>query len=62
MNRFTTFMQFVAFGVLLLGALYSCALALDNSYAKQEQYALEHNCKYDYNGLCYTEQERPWLF
>lgn len=30
--------------------------------AKMANYEIQHNCKYDYNGLCYTEQERPWLF
>lgn len=22
----------------------------------------QFNCRYDYNDLCYTEAERPWLF
>lgn len=61
-SNFTTFMRLVAFAILVLGCVYFCAKTLDNSYAKQEQYAIEHNCRYDYNGLCYTEQERPWLF
>lgn len=34
----------------------------EQSSKRQEQYAVEHNCRYDYNGLCYTEEERPWLF
>ena len=45
--------------IALFGALmYSC----EQSAARQDQYAIEHNCKYDYNGLCYTKEQRPWLF
>lgn len=29
---------------------------------KMQQYAIEHNCKWDYNDMCYTEDQRPWLF
>lgn len=47
----------ILFGVI--GALmYGC----EKSLARQEQYAIEHNCRYDYNGLCYTRDQRPWLF
>lgn len=27
-----------------------------------ERYAIEHNCRYDYNDLCYTKEQKPWLF
>lgn len=38
-------------------------LALYNARANQMQkYEQAHNCRYDYNDLCYTEQEKPWLF
>lgn len=26
------------------------------------QYAKEHNCRWDYNDMCYTVEQRPWLF
>lgn len=29
---------------------------------KMEQYAIEHNCRWDYNDMCYTQQQKPWLF
>ncbi|MCQ2608541.1 MAG: hypothetical protein MJ197_07645 [Bacteroidales bacterium] len=29
---------------------------------KMQQYAIEHNCKWDYNDMCYTKEQRPWLF
>lgn len=31
-------------------------------YDSMAQYEKAHNCKYDYNDLCYTRQKRPWLF
>lgn len=35
---------------------------MKTSYEAQERYEIEHNCKFDYNDLCYTEEERPYLF
>lgn len=35
---------------------------IKSSCESQEQYEIEHNCKFDYNDLCYTQEERPWLF
>lgn len=29
---------------------------------RMEQYAVEHNCRWDYNDMCYTKEQRPWLF
>lgn len=29
---------------------------------KMQQHAIEHNCKWDYNDMCYTREQRPWLF
>ena len=29
---------------------------------QMEQYAVEHNCKWDYNDMCYTREQKPWLF
>lgn len=29
---------------------------------KMQQYAIEHNCRWDYNDMCYTQEQRPWLF
>lgn len=48
--------------VLMCCGLYGCLLVVDNASAARTQYEQEHNCKYDYNDLCYTEAERPWLF
>ncbi len=29
---------------------------------KMQQYAIEHNCRWDYNDMCYTREQKPWLF
>ena len=29
---------------------------------KMQQYEIEHNCRWDYNDMCYTKEQRPWLF
>ena len=29
---------------------------------QMNQYAIEHNCRWDYNDMCYTREQRPWLF
>lgn len=45
------------FGVIGL-LMYSC----ESQAKRREQYAIEHNCRWDYNDMCYTIEERPWLF
>lgn len=45
--------------IVLFGALmYGC----EKTAARQEQFAIEHNCRWDYNDICYTKEQRPWLF
>jgi hypothetical protein len=34
----------------------------DHQYKRMDKYAIEHNCKWDYNDMCYTREQRPWLF
>lgn len=33
-----------------------------DSRESMRRYEIEHNCRYDYNDLCYTRDERPYLF
>ena len=35
---------------------------VDHQSKRMAQYAIEHNCKWDYNDMCYTREQRPWLF
>lgn len=47
---------------LVLLTIAGGLVLIQNTSSKMMQYEIQNNCKYDYNGLCYTEQERPWLF
>ena len=29
---------------------------------RMQQYAIEHNCKWDYNDMCSPRAQKPWLF
>lgn len=53
----------IVFGFsLVLLTIAGGLVAIQKTSSKMTQYEIQHNCRYDYNGLCYTEQERPWLF
>lgn len=47
---------FIAIMILL------CVKACEYRIIAMEQYEAEHNCKYDYNDLCYTQEQKPWLY
>lgn len=49
-----------AFSVILF--MLIVAYILNAAHGKLDKYAETHNCRYDYNGFCYTQEERPWLF
>lgn len=51
-----------AFAALVSGIMYGCVMAVSMQSQARTEYALEHNCRWDYNDMCYTEDERPWLF
>lgn len=48
--------------LVLVVAVFACMKSCEYRYQKMEQYEIAHNCKYDYNDLCYTKEQRPWLF
>ena len=48
--------------IMVAGIIAGTVYVYNLSNNRREQYAIEHNCRYDYNDLCYTEEERPWLF
>ena len=37
-----------------------CIYNSKNGY--RARYEAEHNCRWDYNDMCYTIEEKPWLF
>ena len=54
----STISIYIGLIALFGGMMYSC----EKSNERRERYEIEHNCKYDYNDLCYTREQRPWLF
>lgn len=48
--------------ILVIGGLGLMMYGCEKSAERQERFAIEHNCKWDYNDICYTRDQRPWLF
>lgn len=57
-NTISTIVKIILLIAMLGGLMYSC----EKSAERQEQFAVENNCKWDYNDICYTREQRPWLF
>lgn len=51
-------LKYVVFIASLVGVLYAC----QTREMRMNSYEVTHNCKYDTNDLCYTQEQRPWLF
>ena len=50
-------------GVAIFMSIFAgCACLFAHQGQRMEQYAIEHNCKWDYNDMCYTQEQKPWLF
>ena len=50
-------------GLAIVMSIVAGMTCLMSHQAKQmQQYAVEHNCRWDYNDMCYTREQRPWLF
>lgn len=39
-----------------------CVYAVKSTHDYKVKYAAEHNCRWDYNDMCYTYEQRPWLW
>ena len=52
----------IMFAALASAILYGCQMVISNSAQARAEYAKAHNCRWDYNDMCYTIDERPWLF
>ena len=53
----------VIFGIAVFMALMAgTTVLMANPAQRMQQYAVEHNCRWDYNDMCYTKEQRPWLF
>lgn len=47
---------FILFIILFARVFYQWR----NNY--MQEYARQHNCVWDYNDMCYTRDQKPWLF
>ena len=47
---------------IFMAVLAGTTVLMAHQGRRMEQYAVEHNCRWDYNDMCYTEAQRPWLF
>lgn len=53
----------IILGVAIILSAFALMTFLLSARAKQMQrYEQIHNCRYDYNDLCYTREQKPWLF
>ena len=50
------FLSVFACFILVIFALYNARTS------QMREYEQSHNCRYDYNELCYTQEQKPWLF
>ena len=47
---------------LIVSSFAFAIVVTQTRMSRMERYAIEHNCHYDYNDMCYTKEQRPWLF
>lgn len=47
---------------VFMAILASTICLFQHTGQHMQQYAIEHNCKWDYNDMCYTKEQKPWLF
>lgn len=48
--------------ILMTGFIIGLGYMYRDSQRLMRRYEIEHNCRYDYNDLCYTREQKPWLF
>ena len=60
MQTIITVFKTILFIALFGWLLYGCVMSFSGpSMAETEK---QHNCRYAYNDMCYTRDQRPWLF
>lgn len=59
MNRALTIIWTIA---LVVSSFAFATIVAQNQSRRMAQYAIEHHCRWDYNDLCYTKEQKPWLF
>lgn len=58
----TRFLEILSLVVLIGGLFLFTRYSVEQSRIHRTNYAIQHNCKWDYNDMCYTKEQRPWLF
>ncbi len=48
--------------LVIAGLMFGCVYTVESTYRYMDEYAEEHDCRWDYNDMCYTREQRPWLF
>lgn len=61
-DMFMKIRNFILFLACFLSVAAVCLLLISARANQMQKYETEHNCRYDYNELCYTQEQRPWLF
>ena len=59
LNKISDFILGVA---VFMSIMAGCVCLFEYEGRKMQEYAIEHNCKWDYNDMCYTKEQKPWLF
>ena len=61
-DMFMKIRNFVLFLACFLSVLAVLLVIFTARANQMYKYEIEHNCRYDYNDLCYTQEQKPWLF
>lgn len=48
--------------IVFLSIMAGITYLFQHTGQHMQEYAIEHNCKWDYNDMCYTKDQKPWLF
>lgn len=59
---FNTIKNIVLWFAAVLSIIALALVLLDTTAKKMDRAEQMNNCRYDYNNLCYTEEQKPWLF
>lgn len=53
----------IIWAIAIAASLFAGGIVVMHKQSQRmQQYAIEHNCKWDYNDMCYTKEQKPWLF
>ena len=54
--------DFIVSLAVVMSILAGVVCLYSHQSQRMQKYAAEHNCRWDYNDMCYTQEQRPWLF